>query len=109
VKRSTVAQRLTINNKYIIYRGTVGVPKLGMKSRDHICHLRGYNGCHNNTKFSLHLYNHKRWEILMIMSVNKHGVIALAGTPCVEYIWRQYTEYCHFNVRRMISKFKDLF
>jgi len=44
-------------------------------------------GVLNNTKFSLHLYNHKRWEILMIMSVNTHGVIALAGTPCVEYIY----------------------
>jgi hypothetical protein len=42
----------------------------------------------------------------MVMSVNTHGVIALAGMPCVEYIWHQYTEYCHFNVRRMISKFK---
>lgn len=45
--------------------------------------------------------------MLMIMSVNTHGVVALAGTPCVEYAWHQYTEYYHLiNVECAWRKFK---
>jgi hypothetical protein len=43
----------------------------------------------------------------MVMPVNTHGVIALAGTPCVEYAWHQYTEYYHLiNVECAWRKFK---
>lgn len=45
--------------------------------------------------------------ILMVIPVNTHGVIALAGTPCVEYALHQYTEYYHLiNVECARRKFK---